>query len=273
MQMLLVGRGEALAADRAAQDRPKRVENRHAEDQQRDEDRREEEERLAGELCAGSATDAHRRCRHQQAEQQRPTVAHEDPRRVHIVGKEPDAHPERDHGPEAAGIGGIEHRFIAEPERIQQEGRRSDGHDARREAVETIDQIDDVRHADHPDDRDEERPVGRQEEHVEERHPEHEDRHAGERQDAAGEHHPCDLRRRRDLPKIVDEPDTPHHTRSNNHPHHLGAGRHHVGERRMHGRHRRSDDHTADHRSAARRRRGAGVNMTIGRLHHRAEAR
>ena len=44
----------------------------------------------------------------------------------------------------------------AEPERIQQEGRRSDGHDARREAVETIDQIDDVRHADHPDDRDEE---------------------------------------------------------------------------------------------------------------------
>ena len=156
MQMLLVGRGEALAADRAAQDRPKRVENRHAEDHQRDEDRREEEERLAGELCAGSATDAHRRCRHQQAEQQRPTVAHEDPRRVHIVGKEPDAHPERDHGPEAAGIGGIEHRFIAEPERIQQEGRRSDGHDARREAVETIDQIDDVRHADHPDDRDEE---------------------------------------------------------------------------------------------------------------------
>ena len=74
------------------------VEDRHAEDQERHEQRGVEEVRLAREAAGcriGAAADDARAHRHQQPEQQRAAVAHEDPRRVEVVRQEPDAHPER----------------------------------------------------------------------------------------------------------------------------------------------------------------------------------
>ena len=107
VQVALVGRGERLAAGRAPDDREQRVEDRHAEDQQRDDQRREEEVRLADELVrdrVGAAADDARRHGHQQPEQQRAAVAHEDPGRVEVVRQEADAHPDRDHRDQRADV-------------------------------------------------------------------------------------------------------------------------------------------------------------------------
>ena len=74
------------------------VEQRHPEDHQRDEHRSEEEEGLSAKRRLGPTTHRHRRSGHEQAQQQCPTVAHEDPRWMHVVGQEPHTDPYHDDG-------------------------------------------------------------------------------------------------------------------------------------------------------------------------------
>ena len=84
----------------------------------------------------------------QQAEQHRADVAHEDPGRVEVVRQEPDAHAgqqrRRHRGQRLRGAAdGLDQRVG-----VHQEGQRGHGHDAGREPVQAVDEVDGV-HGDH----------------------------------------------------------------------------------------------------------------------------
>ena len=106
VEVVLVGHRHAGAPAGPPQDREGRVDDRHPEDHERDEQRGEEEERLARERRVGVAADGDRGRGHEQAEQQRAGVAHEDLGRVEVVRQEAEARAEhggRDDGPTLSG--------------------------------------------------------------------------------------------------------------------------------------------------------------------------
>jgi len=98
VQVALVGDGERLAASGPSHDGEQQVEHGDAEDEQRQHERGEEEVRLADELRVGVGATADDAGRHgeQQAQQDRAGVAHDDPRRVEVVGQEAEAQPDGD---------------------------------------------------------------------------------------------------------------------------------------------------------------------------------
>ena len=149
MEVALVGGGDARAPRRPADDGEDRVDDRHAEDDERDEQRGEEEVGLPGERLVriGPAADHGGRRRHQQPEQQRAGVAHEDPRRVEVVGQEAEADAEHDDGHERADVGLRQQAELVEPLAVEEERARRDGDDAGGEAVEPVDEVDGVGHA------------------------------------------------------------------------------------------------------------------------------
>jgi tetratricopeptide (TPR) repeat protein len=81
----------------ATHDGEHRVDDRHAQDEERDDERGEEKEGLPAEVEVLASADDHRRRRHQQAEQERAGVAHEDLRRMEVVRQEAETHAEHDH--------------------------------------------------------------------------------------------------------------------------------------------------------------------------------
>ena len=138
---------ERSPARRPAEDREREVEDRHPEDQQRDRERSEEEVRLADELLVervGAAADDARRDGEQQPEQQRAAVAHEDPRRVEVVRQEPDAHADGDDRHERADVPDVEHVAVDQLLAVEEERAGTDRHDAGRQAVEAVDEVDRV---------------------------------------------------------------------------------------------------------------------------------
>ncbi len=107
VDVVLVGRVEARALRRAADEGECHVGDGHSQDEHRDEQRCEEEVGLSTDV-GGPATDEHGGCRQQEAEEQGSGVSHEGPGGVEVVGQEPDAHPEGHHRDERAEVVGGE---------------------------------------------------------------------------------------------------------------------------------------------------------------------
>ena len=226
VEMTLVGRGQALPTGRAAHDREERVEDRHAQDQQRNGKWGEEEVRRADRFLADfdSAPDDARRHRHQQSEQQRTTVAHEDARRVEVVREEPEADARCHHCEQRPHVGRVEQIEIRQPLAVEEEGDRADADDAGGEAVEAVDEVDRLTHPDQPEHRDE-----RAQRLVEEDRPFVERQAEGEHLDAevhehhSGQHGAEDLGGRGDVAHVVDQSDDEDDRRSDEHPPRLGV--------------------------------------------------
>ena len=212
VQVALVGRCHTLTFGGTADDREQGVEDGHSEDEQRDEQRREEEVRLPHErlrVRVGAPTDDARAHRHQQPQQQRSPVAHEDASRVEVVWQEPEADADREDRHHRAQVGLRQHADlrVGEPLGVQEEGTGADRDDPGREAVETVDQVDGVRHAQQPQHRDERHPLVAEEEHVDERDTEVEHRDAEVDENRTDQDRAGHLRRRGDLANVVDETD------------------------------------------------------------------
>ena len=146
----------------------------------------------------GAASDHRRRRRHQQPEQQRARVAHEDPRRVEVVGQEAEADAEHDDGHERADVGLRQQPELVEALAVEEERAGRDGDDAGGETVEAVDEVDGVGQPDEPQHRHERSQVLADRHHVEERDPEVEHRDAEVGEHGAGHHHAGHLGRRRD---------------------------------------------------------------------------
>ena len=61
-----------------------------------------------------------------------------------VVGQEADADAEDQHGQEGTGVALEEDAGVAESHRVEQEGGGGDAHDARRQPVEAVDEVDGV---------------------------------------------------------------------------------------------------------------------------------
>ena len=109
----------------------------------------------------GAAADDAGADRHQQAEQQRAAVAHEDPRRVEVVRQEADAHPDGDDRDAAGRCSATTagRARVGQPQAVDEERQRADRDDAGGEPVETVDQVDRLGHAEQPHDGDQQDPV------------------------------------------------------------------------------------------------------------------
>ncbi len=99
VDVLLVRGVEAGPAGGAADEGERHVDEGDPQDEDRDEQGREEEVGHAADRHGGgdATADHHGRRRHQQAEEVRAGVTHEDPRRVEVEWQEPEADPARDH--------------------------------------------------------------------------------------------------------------------------------------------------------------------------------
>ena len=171
---------------------------RHAEDHERDEQRREVEVRLAAERIRRAPADRDHERGHQQAEEHRAGVAHDDARRAEVVRQESRADTDGDRGDERRHVGATEQARLEQPVGVQEHRARGDEHDAGREPVEAVDEVDRVGEQHDADHGDERREIGRQHHELgaRERHAEEEHGDAEQRQHAAAEHLPRDLRRR-----------------------------------------------------------------------------
>ena len=210
VEVPLVGNGERLAARHSTNDGERHVEQRDAEDQQRDGQRREEEVGLADELLAegvGASSDHARRHGQQQPEEQCAPIAHDDARRVEVVGEESDAHAHGDDGEQRADVAHVEQIAVGEFLAVEEERERRDRNDSGGEPVEPVDQIDCLRHAHQPQHGDERREVGQHDRAVVERQAErvHHDTELHEHD--AGEHRAGDLCGCRHTTDVVDEAD------------------------------------------------------------------
>ena len=84
-----------------------------------------------------------------------PAVAHEDPRRVEVVGQEPEADAEHDDRDQRADVRLGQQAELVEALAVEEERARRDGDDAGGQPVEPVDEVDGVGHADQPQDGDE----------------------------------------------------------------------------------------------------------------------
>ena len=145
----------------------------------------------------------------QQAEQHRADVAHEDPGRVEVVRQEPDAHAgqqrRRHRGQRLRGAAdGLDQRVG-----VHQERQRGHGHDAGREPVQAVDEVDGVHGDHHEQDGQGHAQVGLEREHPAVRRRQPGQRLAAPDQDAGRRHlrgQPAD---RAEPPPVVGEAD--HH--------------------------------------------------------------
>nr|ABM53589.1 conserved hypothetical protein [uncultured bacterium CBNPD1 BAC clone 2089] len=211
VEVALVRGREALAFVGTADDCEQHVENGDAENEKRDEERGKEEVGLAAVVLrrrVGTASDDARRHREHEPQQQGSAVPHEDFRRVEIVRQKSDARTARDGGDERADVWFGKKTEITEMAAVHEERRRCDGDDARRQAVETIDQVDSLGHDEQPQNGDEGNPVARQHEDVEVRNAEVEHRHTRPHENDSGHHRARDFRRCRNFADVVDESKT-----------------------------------------------------------------
>ena len=149
---------------------------------------------------------------------------------MHVVWQEPDADPDHDDGQHRPRIAIEEEPLIAQTNGVEEERGSGDRHDAGRQAVQPVGQVQGVGQENHPDHCEQGRQVWREQHHVEERDTQYDQRHAGQRQHAAGEHHPSHLGRCRDGSNVVDHPDGADDHRSRDHAHHLRWSGEHLGE-------------------------------------------
>ena len=125
---------------------------------------------------------------------------------------------------------------MEEPVREKEQCGARERDDARGEAVETVDEVDRVRHEHDPQHRDDRGDVGRQHddvrvEHVE-RHAEEEHRDARDREQARGEHLAGELRRRGDIDDVVERTDEEHRARAEEQARGFGVVLEHAAELR-----------------------------------------
>ena len=183
------------------------------EDHDRDEQRCVEEVGVRAVLVVRPPADGDRGDGEQQPEEQRAGIAHEDPSRVEVVGQEPDADPDRDHRDQRRDVRALEEAVLEESVRVEEQRGARDDHDARGEAVQTVDEVDRVGEDDDDDHRDQRSEIRGEHDRVlaGEGHPEEEHRDAEQGQEAPGQHHPGDLGRGRDVPEVVERTDREHH--------------------------------------------------------------
>ena len=115
---------------------------------------------LPGEREVGAAADRDRRHREQHAEEQRARVAHDDLRRVPVERQEAEAHADRDDRDERSDVRAVEEAGVEQPVGEQEERAAGDRDDAGGETVETVDEVDRVRHQHDPQRGDERRESG-----------------------------------------------------------------------------------------------------------------
>ena len=77
-----------------------------------------------------------------------------------LNGRKPEADPAGDHRHQRADVVGREHARVHEPQAVDGEGPRADGHDPGGQAVEAVDQVDRVGEGDHPQGGDEGHTLG-----------------------------------------------------------------------------------------------------------------
>ena len=215
--------------------------------------RGEEEERLAAVGRLGTTTHRDRGGRHEQAQEQRPAVAHEDPGGVDVVGQEADAYPDHDDGQNRSRISVEEESLVSEADGVQEEGGRGDGRDAGRQAVQPVGQVQGVGQEHHPHHGEQGRQVGREQHDVQERDAQHDQRYAGQRQHAAGQHHPGDLGRCGHGSHVVYDPDCADDDRSHHHADHLRRSGEHLPEVSEHPGDQDPGQQAQKHRSSAQR--------------------
>ena len=262
--MLLVGGGDVQAGRGHTPDDGKgHVEQRHPEDHHGDEHGGEEEERLAAVGRLGTTTHRDRGGRHEQAQEQRPAVAHEDPGGVDVVGQEADAYPDHDDGQNRSRISVEEEPLVSEADRVQEEGGRGDGRDAGRQAVQPVGQVQGVGQEHHPHHCEQGRQVGREQHDVQERDAQHDQRYAGQRQHAAGQHHPGDLGRCGHGSHVVYDPDCTDDDRSRHHADHLRRSGEHLPEVSEHPGDQDPGQQAQEHRSSAQRGGGCRVDVAL----------
>ncbi len=213
VEVRLVRRREPRAPGCPAHDGEGHVEDRDTEDHERDQQRREEEVGVAGGV-RGAPTHDGGRSGHEQPEEERAGIAHEDASGVEVVRQEADADPAGDRRDEGTDRVRREQPEMFELDAVDTEraGRDRDG--AGGEAVEAVDQVDRIGHPDHPEHRHERGDRrGEHEDLVGERHLEEVHGDARVVEDHRREDHPGDLCRRGHLPEVVDHPDeVDHHT-------------------------------------------------------------
>ncbi len=66
---------------------------------------------------------------------------------MEVVGEEAEAQPEADHRHQGSGVVGADVAGAEQLVGVQEEGARRDGHDARGQPVEAVDEVDRVGHA------------------------------------------------------------------------------------------------------------------------------
>ena len=159
---------------------------------------------------------------------------------------------------------------VTESEGVEEERRRGDRHDASREAVEAVDQIDGLGHAEQPKHRDHRLPVTRQKEHVEEGNTEIEHRRPEHDQHEGGDDDPGHLRWRRQIAGVIEEAGGEHDHRGDEHPERLGAVGEHLPERIGEGGHPKGGHQSDEHRQSPRVRDRDGVHAPLVRRCHPA---
>ena len=106
VDVLLVGGVEAGPAGRAPDEGERHVHEGHPQDEEGDEERSEEEvgHAAGGHRGGHPAADDHGGGRHEDAQEEGPGVAHEDPGRVEVEGQEAQADAAGDHGHQGADV-------------------------------------------------------------------------------------------------------------------------------------------------------------------------
>ena len=146
--------------------------------------------------------------------------------RVEVVRQESDAHAHRDDGDERSDVRGIDHVAVDQFLAVEEERSCADRHDAGRQPVEPVDQVDRLRHPQEPQHGHQRAPFLREQDRtVEEGQPERVHDHAELDQREACEHGAGDLCRGRQAAHVVDEPDDVDDRRCDKHADRLGVAR------------------------------------------------
>ena len=215
VDVFAIGRREARTAHRPRDNQAHGVGDRHDEDEKRDEQRSEEKVGLVRNWDPRHRTSADdgRGNGKEKAKEQRSAVAHEHPGRAEVVGKKTDAYPPGDDGDERAEVRSVDRSGIEQLRRVEEERYRRNGHDPGGEAIEAVDEIDRVAHADEPEHGHKSREVRGDLNRSEEGHLHLIEGDSERIQRASREHHSGHLCRRGEFEAIVDEPDRRDHDR------------------------------------------------------------
>jgi hypothetical protein len=266
VQVLAVGAERRLPGPQTAEDGEGEVEQRHDEDREGQEDRQERGQQLRAAEGLGVRVDLARdgdgARGHEEADEQRARVAHEELRRVPVEGEEAEARADEDRADERREVEalGLAGRRVREQEAVEEEGAVRDDRDAGDEPVEPVDEVDGV-HDEHD-----------REDRQHDRHLRRPDRQAADGQGRDGDALPGEEAGGEDLAGQLDHPvevvdvvddadDHDHERRAEDREDGAGPVEHEAEPRDLRGHGERHDD-AREHGHAAEPGRGPRVHVS-----------